>query len=364
MTYSLELIKEYLEQNKFDELNQVLNHIISVKEHTKTDYQILKFLEKNPSIAEDSKEIVSRIRNQVEDELKSRGVALKDNEEIVEPVKLEDNTNIDKALPLTVGVKNVTLEERTKLEEYARYLQNRFYEYGLTMKEITFNGGEPHITFLNEPKANNVINNLMIQLNDNKKQKPYVEFELSKLWTTGEETFTLSLLTGGENQNNEIFEMIEDTLDIVESTDKATNYEEKLSPELTQMKKEFSNHTPDLTNEEGNFCVKNIKENGEDKYYLVAETREDAIAYAKELNLSIKDDQYDPNENILPVENSAGSNENLKEAAKTKTLGTMPPPNIRPNNGNEAYSNVKNIILIIALVILVIIVVSIMTLRG
>lgn len=363
-TYSLDLVKEYLEQNKFNELNQVLNYIISVKEHTKEDYQILMFLEGNSNIAEDSKEEVSNIRKLIEEELIKRGVPLK------EKIKLEE-------VPLKIGMERVTLEERTKLEEYANYLQNKFYEYGLTMKEITFNGDEPHITFLNNFQANNIINNLMIQLDDNRKQRPYVEFELSKLWTTGEETFTLSLLTGSENQNNEIFEMIEDTLKIVESTNNDINYEEELPPKLTEMKKEFSNHTPDLTKEEGKFNIKCIQRNGEHRFYLVADTHKDAKSYAEELNLSVKDEGYDTGR-AVEIENIAGANDNLKEAtevgnvnvnvnekSRVKTLGTMPTNfgNDR-NDRNAAYSNIKNIMLIIALVILVIIVVSIMTLRG
>ncbi len=382
-TYSLDLVKEYLEQNKFNELNQVLNYIISVKEHTKEDYQILMFLEGNSNIAEDSKEKVSNIRKLIEEELIKRGVPLKEEIKLEEVPEFKEKPKNDE-VPLKIGMEGVTLEERTKLEEYANYLQNKFYEYGLTMKEITFNGDEPHITFLNNFQANNIINNLMIQLDDNRKQRPYVEFELSKLWTTGEETFTLSLLTGSENQNNEIFEMIEDTLKIVESTNDDINYEEELPLKLTEMKKEFSNHTPDLTKEEGKFNIKCIQRNGEDRFYLVADTHKDAKPYAEELNLSVKDEGYDTGR-AVEIENIAGANDNLKEAAKVKaeagnvnvnekasvkTLGTMP-TNINFGNDrnarnarNAAYSNIKNIMLIIALVILVIIVVSIMTLRG
>ena len=91
-------------------------------------------------------------------------------------------------------------------EEYKAYLSSKFILYGLTIKELSFDKSEPHITFDNTKEAKNVIDNLMLNLYQNAKDIPNLGFDLTKLWTTGEEFFTVSLASGQPLNNNLIMD--------------------------------------------------------------------------------------------------------------------------------------------------------------
>ena len=243
--------------------------------------------------------------------------------------------------------------------------------YGLTIKELSFDKSEPHITFDNTKEAKNVIDNLMLNLYQNAKDIPNLGFDLTKLWTTGEEFFTVSLASGQPLNNNSIMNMFQNVEKIVDNTEKDKNYEELLPSNLQNMKALYSGHTPDVPNE--NFRIGYVNVNGKDNFYVVSSSKEKSIRLTEEMGfiprtigesnvVSIDTGKQNPEKiDAVSEELSTALKKELPEKAKVYTLKPNPRNVSVPN---AAYSNIKNIILIIVLVIAVIIAVSVMTLRG
>lgn len=211
MKYNLELVKKYLDESDFEALNNILYAIMNKGEHTLEDLTILEFLSDDPRINKESAQVVKEYSNKVVEELKEKQILKteeKKPEEAVEGEKkkegvvtplVEEPNKLEKVEPITNNSKPISEEDakRNKYEEeYKAYLSSKFILYGLTIKELSFDKSEPHITFDNTKEAKNVIDNLMLNLYQNAKDIPNLGFDLTKLWTTGEEFFTVSLASG------------------------------------------------------------------------------------------------------------------------------------------------------------------------
>lgn len=375
MKYNLELVKKYLDESDFEALNNILYAIMNKGEHTLEDLTILEFLSDDPRINKESAQIVKEYSNKVVEELKENQIleAEEIKEEAVTPL-VEEPNKLEEVEPITNNSKPISEEDakRNKYEEeYKAYLSSKFILYGLTIKELSFDKSEPHITFDNTKEAKNVIDNLMLNLYQNAKDIPNLGFDLTKLWTTGEEFFTVSLASGQPLNNNSIMDMFQNVEKIVDNTEKDKNYEELLPSNLQNMKALYSGHTPDVPNE--NFRIGYVNVNGEDNFYVVSSSKEKSIRLTEEMGfiprtigesnvVSIDTGKQNPEKiDAVSEDLSTALEKEPPEKAKVYTLKPNPRNVSVPN---AAYSNLKNIILIIVLVIAVIIAVSVMTLRG
>lgn len=385
MKYNLELVKKYLDESDFEALNNILYAIMNKGEHTLEDLTILEFLSDDPRIDKESAQVVKEYSNKVVEELKEKQILEaeeikeeaveeeKKKEEVVTPL-VEEPNKLEEVEPITNNSKPISEEDakRNKYEEeYKAYLSSKFILYGLTIKELSFDKSEPHITFDNTKEAKNVIDNLMLNLYQNAKDIPNLGFDLTKLWTTGEEFFTVSLASGQPLNNNSIMDMFQNVEKIVDNTEKDKNYEELLPSNLQNMKALYSGHMPDVPNE--NFRIGYVNVNGEDNFYVVSSSKEKSIRLTEEMGfiprtigesnvVSIDTGKQNPEKiNAVSEDLSTALEKEPPEKAKVYTLKQNPRNVSVPN---AAYSNIKNIILIIVLVIAVIIAVSVMTLRG
>lgn len=385
MKYNLEIVKKYLDESDFEALNNILYAIMNSDEHTLEDLTILEFLSDDPRINKESAQVVKEYSNKVVEELKEKQILEaeeikeeaveeeKKKEEVVTPL-VEEPNKLEEVEPITNNSKPISEEEakRNKYEEeYKAYLSSKFILYGLTIKELSFDKSEPHITFDNTKEAKNVIDNLMLNLYQNAKDIPNLGFDLTKLWTTGEEFFTVSLASGQPLNNNSIMDMFQNVEKIVDNTEKDKNYEELLPSNLQNMKALYSGHTPDVPNE--NFRIGYVNVNGEDNFYVVSSSKEKSIRLTEEMGfiprtigesnvVSIDTGNQNPEKiDAVSEDLSTALKKEPPEKAKVYTLKPNPRNVSVPN---AAYSNLKNIILIIVLVIAVIIAVSVMTLRG
>lgn len=376
MKYNLELVKKYLDESDFEALNNILYAIMNKGEHTLEDLSILEFLSDDPRINKESAQVVKEYSNKVVEELKEKQILKteeKKPEEVVTPL-VEEPNKLEEVEPITNNSKPISEEDakRNKYEEeYKAYLSSKFILYGLTIKELSFDKSEPHITFDNTKEAKNVIDNLMLNLYQNAKDIPNLGFDLTKLWTTGEEFFTVSLASGQPLNNNSIMDMFQNVEKIVDNTEKDKNYEELLPSNLQNMKALYSGHTPDVPNE--NFRIGYVNVNGKDNFYVVSSSKEKSIRLTEEMGfiprtigesnvVSIDTGKQNPEKiDAVSEDLSTALKKELPEKAKVYTLKPNPRNVSVPN---AAYSNIKNIILIIVLVIAVIIAVSVMTLRG
>ena len=385
MKYNLELVKKYLDESDFEALNNILYAIMNKGEHTLEDLTILEFLSDDPRIDKESAQVVKEYSNKVVEELKEKQILEaeeikeeaveeeKKKEEVVTPL-VEEPNKLEEVEPITNNSKPISEEDakRNKYEEeYKAYLSSKFILYGLTIKELSFDKSEPHITFDNTKEAKNVIDNLMLNLYQNAKDIPNLGFDLTKLWTTGEEFFTVSLASGQPLNNNSIMDMFQNVEKIVDNTEKDKNYEELLPSNLQNMKALYSGHTPDVPNE--NFRIGYVNVNGEDNFYVVSSSKEKSIRLTEEMGfiprtigesnvVSIDTGNQNPEKiDAVSEDLSTALKKEPPEKAKVYTLKPNPRNVSVPN---AAYSNIKNIILIIVLVIAVIIAVSVMTLRG
>ena len=385
MKYNLELVKKYLDESDFEALNNILYAIMNKGEHTLEDLTILEFLSDDPRINKESAQVVKEYSNKVVEELKEKKILEaeeikeeaveeeKKKEEVVTPL-VEEPNKLEEVEPITNNSKPISEEDakRNKYEEeYKAYLSSKFILYGLTIKELSFDKSEPHITFDNTKEAKNVIDNLMLNLYQNAKDIPNLGFDLTKLWTTGEEFFTVSLASGQPLNNNSIMDMFQNVEKIVDNTEKDKNYEELLPSNLQNMKALYSGHTPDVPNE--NFRIGYVNVNGKDNFYVVSSSKEKSIRLTEEMGfiprtigesnvVSIDTGKQNPEKiDAVSEDLSTAVKKEPPEKAKVYTLKPNPRNVSVPN---AAYSNLKNIILIIVLVIAVIIAVSVMTLRG
>lgn len=385
MKYNLELVKKYLDESDFEALNNILYAIMNKGEHTLEDLTILEFLSDDPRINKESAQVVKEYSNKVVEELKEKQILEaeeikeeaveeeKKKEEVVTPL-VEEPNKLEEVEPITNNSKPISEEEakRNKYEEeYKAYLSSKFILYGLTIKELSFDKSEPHITFDNTKEAKNVIDNLMLNLYQNAKDIPNLGFDLTKLWTTGEEFFTVSLASGQPLNNNSIMDMFQNVEKIVDNTEKDKNYEELLPSNLQNMKALYSGHTPDVPNE--NFRIGYVNVNGEDNFYVVSSSKEKSIRLTEEMGfiprtigesnvVSIDTGKQNP-EKIDAVSEDLSTAVKKEPSVQAKVYTLKPNPR-NVSVPNAAYSNIKNITLIIVLVIAVIIAVSVMTLRG
>lgn len=385
MKYNLELVKKYLDESDFEALNNILYAIMNKGEHTLEDLTILEFLSDDPRIDKESAQVVKEYSNKVVEELKEKQIleteeikeeaieGEKKKEEVVTPL-VEEPNKLEEVEPIANNSKPISEEDakRNKYEEeYKAYLSSKFILYGLTIKELSFDKSEPHITFDNTKEAKNVIDNLMLNLYQNAKDIPNLGFDLTKLWTTGEEFFTVSLASGQPLNNNSIMNMFQNVEKIVDNTEKDKNYEELLPSNLQNMKALYSGHTPDVPNE--NFRIGYVNVNGEDNFYVVSSSKEKSIRLTEEMgfiprtigksNIVAIDTGKQNSEKIGAVSEDLSTAINKEPPEKAKVYTLKPNPR-NVSVPNAAYSNLKNIILIIVLVIAVIIAVSVMTLRG
>lgn len=385
MKYNLELVKKYLDESDFEALNNILYAIMNKGEHTLEDLTILEFLSDDPRINKESAQVVKEYSNKVVEELKEKQILEaeeikeeaveeeKKKEEVVTPL-VEEPNKLEEVEPITNNSKPISKEDakRNKYEEeYKAYLSSKFILYGLTIKELSFDKSEPHITFDNTKEAKNVIDNLMLNLYQNAKDIPNLGFDLTKLWTTGEEFFTVSLASGQPLNNNSIMNMFQNVEKIVDNTEKDKNYEELLPSNLQNMKALYSGHTPDVPNE--NFRIGYVNVNGEDNFYVVSSSKEKSIRLTEEMGFIPR---TIGESNVVSIDTGKQNSEKIGAVSEDLSTAVMKEPpekakvyTLKPNPRNvsvpnAAYSNLKNIILIIVLVIAVIIAVSVMTLRG
>lgn len=383
MKYNLELVKTYLDKSDYEALNNILYAIMNNEKHTLEDLQILELLSTDPRIDKNSAEIVKEYKNKVAEELKENKIEetkkeekkdeqQEQNKEELEQKKEKKEETIEEVQ--SKDVKPISKEEEQRIkyeEEYKNYLAAKFVVYGLTIKELSFSKNEPHITFDNNPASRNVIDNLMLNLYQNAKDIPNLGFDLTKLWTTGEESFTVSLLPGQELNNNSVVNMFQNVEKIVDDTKKDKDYEELLPDNLKNMKSLYSGHMPDMPNED--FRVGYVNYNGEDNFYVVSNSKEKSIKLTEEMGFTPR---TIGNSNVVEIDTENKNSDKLSQVSEDlpDAIKKEPPEKAKvytlkpnPNNittPNAAYSNIKNIILIIVLIIIVIIAVSIMTLRG
>jgi len=166
--------------------------------------------------------------------------------------------------------------------------------------------GKPEISFELNYESKPYIDNLLLSLDENKED---IDVDLTRVASSGKEVLTLEvdnpnlseteLREKGKNMFNSIN-------NIISETDKNKDYESKMPSHLKALKDKFHNDDPHIPNED--FTIGYSRQNGENTYYVIANSKEQAIEVAELMGYGIKKDRggnvFEIDPEGKPIENS------------------------------------------------------------
>lgn len=220
--------------------------------------------------------------------------------ETKEPVKEEKVTEeVVFEQPVITTINNEPVVEEPKKKEDAISLENDAVMGGLIayaatkgLKVISNNpgiNGTPEISLELTYESKPYIDNLLLSLYDNKED---MNVEMKRIPTSGKEVLSLSVdnpnLTSQElqEQGKKMFTSI---TEVIKDTDKEKDYEKQMPPELKSLKDKFVNDDPNIPNKD--FKVGFNYTNGTKNFYLVADSKEEAIEISELMGYDVKKDR-------------------------------------------------------------------------
>lgn len=262
------------------------------------------------------------------------------------------------------------MEEEDKIEDKVDY-QNNDEEISLEndailgglMAYAAFKGvkvvsnnpgltGNPEIAFELSYESKPYIDNLLLELYDNKEN---INVEMSRVSATGQELLTLNVVDPSLSQK-ELEEkgkkLFTDVSNILKSTDDKKDYESMMPDELRALKDKFVNDDPNIPDED--FKVGYSHKNGENTFYLVTNSKEQAIELAELMGYEVKKDrggnvfELDTNGRNMEGTKLEKVTENINDIDEVKdTKDGISDVDINYNNkhyGNEDYKKVVDFV--------------------
>lgn len=218
-----------------------------------------------------------------------------------EPIKEEAKVTEEVVFeqPVITTINNEPVVEEPKKKEDAISLENDAVMGGLIayaatkgLKVISNNpgiNGTPEISLELTYESKPYIDNLLLSLYDNKED---MNVEMKRIPTSGKEVLSLSVdnpnLTSQElqEQGKKMFTSI---TEVIKDTDKEKDYEKQMPPELKSLKDKFVNDDPNIPNKD--FKVGFNYTNGIKNFYLVADSKEEAIEISELMGYDVKKDR-------------------------------------------------------------------------
>lgn len=149
--------------------------------------------------------------------------------------------------------------------------------------------GDPEISFELDNDSKPYIDNMLLEMYDNKDD---VNVEMSRISSTGQEVLTLKIDDPTlsqkqlEEKSRQLFTNVNN---IIKETDDKKDYEAKMPSELKALKDKFHNDDPKIPNED--FKIGYSRNAGENTYYLIANSKEQAIELAELMGYDVKKDR-------------------------------------------------------------------------
>ena len=183
--------------------------------------------------------------------------------------------------------------------------------------------GVPQISFELDEVSKPYIDNLLLELY--KDDKDNLDVNLSRVDATKKELLTITLddvnlsQEAIKQQGKAMFQRIND---IMHKTKENVDYEEKMPLALRNLKDKFHNDDPNIPDED--FKIGYSRSNGENSYYIIANSKEQAIELAELMGYDIKEDRggnvFEVDTNNLPMEGSKldVASENVNELDEMK----------------------------------------------
>lgn len=133
------------------------------------------------------------------------------------------------------------------------------------------------------------IDNLLLELYQNEKD---IAVDMTRINSTNQEVLTIRANDKGVSEEElrkkgkEVFDSVND---IINQTDKEKDYEKLMPGELKGLKDKFVNDDPNIPNQD--FTVGYSNNNGETNFYLIADSKQEAIEISELIGFKIKEDR-------------------------------------------------------------------------
>jgi len=307
--YTLEDIKTMLRLGMIS-VNNIKDVLICLKdlEYNAEIRNILVALTNNPGLPEE-------IRENLKEVVKANNEVVSTKEEPVivdnnnqQPVTIEPQPRQTVVRRPQVGApsreeEGISLGNDVLLGSVVGYAANRGIKV-LSSDPGIVNNGEIsfELNYESKPYIDNLLLSLYGQMND-------VKVGMKRIASSGKEVLTLSVdnpeLSEAEvrQRSNEMFARVNEVL---HNTDKNKDYEEKMDPKLRALKDKFHNDDPNIPNED--FEIGYSRTAGENTYYIIANSKEQAIEVAELMGYEIKEDRggmvFEIEDNNLNMEGS------------------------------------------------------------
>lgn len=300
--YTLDEIKKIVYSSMVSTSN-LTDIISSLKDYDFNDEirSIFTALSKSPNLPETIKinfknfidsydEIENENKKNDETNNGSNTTIVEENKEVVfEEPKIETLTEI----------KNETeTKEIKKDEDSSISLENDAIMGGLLayasfkgINVITSNPGinaKPEIAFELTYESKPYIDHLLLELYNNSDN---INVEMSRISASSKEVLSLSVddNLSEEQLKEQGKKMFTDINEILKNTDKEKDYESLMPRELKNLKDKFVNDDPNIPNKDFKVGFKYV--NGEKKFFLVADSKEEALEISELMGYELKQDR-------------------------------------------------------------------------
>lgn len=189
------------------------------------------------------------------------------------------------------------------------------------IKVVTSNPGltsSPSISFELDEKSKPYIDNLLLELYENKED---TKVEMTRIASTGQEILTIGM-NNQELTQEQLEEkgkrMFTDIQTILENTDSKKDYEAFMPDELKKLKDKFVNDDPNIPDKD--FKVGYTYEAGVPSYFLVANSKEEALDLALQMGYEVKEDRGG---NVFELDTEGKSMEVTKLEKVTEDINSL-----------------------------------------
>lgn len=192
---------------------------------------------------------------------------------------------VDDSVNQKMSNDEISLENDASLGSLVANLSNK----GINV--ISSNPGltdTPEISLELTHESKPYIDNLLLELYQNEKD---IEVDMTRLNSTNQEILTIRANDkelseeGLRKKGKEVFDSVNE---IINKTDKEKDYEKLMPSELKGLKDKFINDDPNIPNQD--FTVGYSNSNGETNFYLIADSKQEAIEIAELIGFEIKED--------------------------------------------------------------------------
>lgn len=353
--YTLEDIKTMLKLGMIS-VNNIKDVLISLKdlEYNNEIRNILVALTNNPGLPEEIRENLKEVIKGNNDEIAKEEEPVIVTENNQEQVTVEEQPSQTIVRRPQVGVAGrtadgISLGNDVLLGAVVGYAAGRGLKVLSSDPGIVKNGEISfELNYESKPYIDNLLLSLYGQIDD-------VKVGMKRIASSGKEVLTLSVdnpeLSEAEvrQRSNEMFAKVNEVL---HNTDKNKDYEQKMDPKLKALKDKFHNDDPNIPNED--FEIGYSRAAGENTYYIIANSKEQAIEVAELMGYEIKEDRggnvFEIEDDNLNIEGSkldvASTNVNELDEVKDVDdgLADIPVDYNDRHYGDNAYNQIEDFI--------------------